>query len=317
MSKKVALLLVERSDFQELLRADAEKAARRVGLTVETFFSGEEFASQLRQIRECIDSSSPPDAMIILPVRDRGFVLSIRAALRAGISFVCIGRTEESLSGALKEAKNGALVSHMCPDEVETGRIQGRQFRALLPQGGRVLYIEGGQRSLTYCDRARGMREVVAGSTLDVTPVEAGASFEEARAAVRHRLALLGRIRSQVDLIGCQTDQIAQGAIAALDEAAAELQQPELARIPVTGCDATPSLGQRLVQSGRMVASINLPRVAGQAVEILAKHFRGDAMAPAIFFKPTSYPPEEMLRPLARRGAHPVSLGGPPTIIPT
>jgi inositol transport system substrate-binding protein len=295
---KVALFLVEHSDFQELLRTDAEAAARRVGLEVETHFTGHEFAGQVKQIRECIDGRSRPNAIVVLPVRDRGFDFAVRAALRAGISFVYIDRTEDDLSEVTKDATNGAIVSQVCPDEIDTGRIQGRQFRALLPRGGKVLYVQGSRRSLSGRDRTQGMEEAVAGSSLEVTPVEAGFSIEEARKAVLHRLELFGRIHAKVDLIGCQTDQIALGALKALDEAALALQQPDVAHVKVTGCDATPELGQKLVAGGRMVASISLPHVSGPAVEAIARHLQGTPMPPALFFKATSFPPEGELRPL-------------------
>jgi inositol transport system substrate-binding protein len=297
---KVALFLVERSDFQELLRKDAEAAAKRSGITLETYFTGHEFSGQVKQVREVIEGAARPNAVIVLPVRDHGFGLTVRAALRAGISFVYIDRTEDDLSEVAKDATAGAVVSQVCPDEIETGRIQGRQFRALLPKGGKVLYIQGSRRSLSGRDRTRGMEEVVAGSSLEITPVEAGFSTDEARKAVLHRLELLGRIHARVDLIGCQTDQIALGALKALDEVAVQLGQPEIAKIPVTGCDATPELGQKLVEGGRMAASISLPHVTGPAVEAVARHLHGTALPPTLFFKATSFPPEDRLQPLKR-----------------
>jgi ABC-type sugar transport system substrate-binding protein len=297
---KVALFLVERSDFQEALRKDAEARAKKTGVLLETYFTGHDFASQVKQVRECIDGKAQPNAVIVLPVRDHGFGLTVRAALRAGISFVYIDRTEDDLVEAAKDAANGAVVSQVCPDEVDTGGIQGRQFRSLLPNGGKVLYIQGSRRSLSGRDRTQGMEEAIKGSGLEVTPVEAGFSTEEARKAVLHRLELLGRIRAKVDLIGCQTDQIALGALKALDEAAVTLQQPEIAHIKVTGCDATPDLGQKLVAGGRMAASISLPHVSGPAVEAVARHLQGTPMAPTLFFKAESFPPEGELKPLRR-----------------
>jgi ABC-type sugar transport system substrate-binding protein len=300
---KVALFLVERSDFQELLRKDAEAAARRSGVLLETYFTGHDFAGQVKQVRDCIDGPEPPNAVVVLPVRDHGFGLTVRTALRAGISFVYIDRTEDDLIEASRDATNGAVVSQVCPDEMDTGRIQGRQFRALLPQGGKVLYIQGSRRSLSGRDRTMGMEEAVRGSAIEVTPVEAGFGTEEARKAVLHRLKLLGRIHAKVDLIGCQTDQIALGALKALDEAAVELHQPDIAYIRVTGCDATPELGQKLVAGGRMAASISLPHVSGPAVEAVARHLQGAAMPPTLFFKAASFPPENELKaaPIARK----------------
>jgi ABC-type sugar transport system substrate-binding protein len=298
---KVALFLVERSDFQELLRHDAEAAAKKAGIGLDTYFTGHDFAAQLTQIRDCINSAAPPGAILVLAVRDHGLARTVREAVKNGISFVFLNRTDDDLNEARTDAAGGATVSEVCADEIETGRIQGRQFRKLLPEGGKVLYIQGSTRSLSARDRTNGMKESVEGSNVDVTLVEAGWGLDEARLAVHHRLTLLGRIRARVDLIGCHTDQIAQGTLQALDQAAAELGRPELARIPVTGCDASPTLGQRLVQSGRLAASISLPRTTANAIEAFAKQLQGAPMPPTILFKPASFPTEDKLAPLVRQ----------------
>jgi ABC-type sugar transport system substrate-binding protein len=298
--KKVALLLVEHSDFQEQLRRDAEEAAARARLVLDVYVTGLDFASQLKQISELIHSPNPPSAIVVLPVRDQGLTRSARTAVKAGISWVFLTRTDDDLSEIQPDAAPGTVASLVCPDEVETGRIQGRQYAALLPQGGKVLYVQGSARSLTARSRTDGMQEAIKDTAIDVTPLAAGWSTEEAYKAVYDRLKLLGQIHGRVDLIGCQTDQIAVGALKALDQVAVDLRQPEIADIPVAGCDATAELGQRLVKNGRMVASISLPRVAGPAVEAVARHLSGVAMPPTTFFMGTSYPPIDQLKPVKR-----------------
>jgi ABC-type sugar transport system substrate-binding protein len=305
MQRTIALFLAEKSDYQELLRTDAEAAAKRAGLGLDTHYTGpNDFAAQLTKIRECIASQDPPCAILVLAVRDHGLARAVRDAVRAGIAFIYLDRTDDELEDIRTEARDStgwSNVSEVCADEVETGRIQGRQFRALLPEGGKVLYLQGSTRSLTVRERTRGMQEAVQGSSVDVTLVETGWSVEEARVAMRHRLSLLGRIQSRVDLIGCYTDQIAVGALRALDEIAAELKQPEIAAIRVTGCDATPELGQKLVESGRMVASISLPRPSGLAVDLVAQSLSGKPVPDQVLLKPTSFPvPEAALPPLKR-----------------
>jgi ribose transport system substrate-binding protein len=299
--KTVALLLVEHSDFQEQLRRDAEEVALRTRLTLEVYFTGLDFASQLKQISELIHNPSPPAAIVALPVRDQGLTRSAKTAVKAGISFVFLTRTDDDIAEIQRDAAQGATAGLVCPDEVENGRIQGRQYRALLPKGGKVLYVQGSARSLTARSRTEGMQEAIQGAPIEVTPIAAGWSTEEAYKAVYDRLSLLGQIHGRVDLIGCHTDQLAVGALKALDQVAVDLRQPDIANIPVAGCDATAELGQRLVKNGRMVASISHPRVAGPAIEAVARHLSGVAMPLTTFFKGTSYPPVEQLKPLGSR----------------
>src|SRR5688572_2314222 len=140
--KRIALFLVETSDYQMLLKEDAESAARRTGVGLDVHFTGGDFGAQLKQIRDVIDSPAKPNAILVLAVRDHGLARTARAAVRAGISFVFLDRTEDDLVEIRQEAAAGASVAEIAPDEVETGRIQGRQFRALLPEGSRMLYAQ-------------------------------------------------------------------------------------------------------------------------------------------------------------------------------
>jgi ABC-type sugar transport system substrate-binding protein len=297
---KVALLLVEHSDFQEQLRRDAEEAAVKTRLVIDVYFTGLDFASQLKQISELIHNPAPPSAIIVLPVRDQGLTRSARTAVKAGINVVFLTRTDDDIAEIQRDASPGTVAALVCPDETETGRIQGRQYKAVLPKGGKILYVQGSARSLTARSREQGMQEAIQGAPIEVTTIAPGWSTEEGYKGVYDRLKLLGTIHGRVDLIGCQTDQIAVGALKALDQVAVDLRQPDIANIPVAGCDATAELGQRLVNNGRMVASVSLPRVAGPAVEAVAKHLAGNPMPATTYFKGTSFPPLDQVKPAGR-----------------
>lgn len=206
---------------------------------------------------------------------------------------------EDDLDVIRTEAPHSVIVT-VCPDEVETGRIQGRQFRRLLPDGGRVLYVQGRTRSTTARQRTAGVLEAVQGSGIDLVTIEAGWTPEDGREAVGGWLRVGLRANRRVDLIGCQTDGLAQGARQAMAAVAGELGRPEIERIPVTGCDGTPQLGQAMVSRGELVATVVLPRTAGTAVELLARLFANDPPPPPVVLaKPRSFPPEPQLRPVA------------------
>ena len=299
--KRIAICLPDGSnDFQQILKADAEAAARRAGLALDVHFTGHDLAAQLTRLRACIDAGpSRPDGILVLAVRDRGLDRVVREAARAGISFVYLNRTEDDLDEIRKEFP-AATVGTVCVDEVETGRIQGRQFRALLPAGRMVLYVQGSTRSLAARDRTAGMQEAVKGAPFEVATVEGGWSAPEAREAVHRWLAIVVRSNRRVELVGCQNDPIAMGSIEALKAVAAELQRPEVARIPVTGCDGTPNVGQKLVREGKLVATVVLPSPAGLAVDWIArKLLKGEQPPPLATLKPVSFPEEAKLRPLS------------------
>ena len=184
-------------------------------------------------------------------------------------------------------------MSVVCPDELETGRIQGRQFRRLVRPGGRVLYVQGHGRSETARDRTAGVQEALVGAPLELTTLEAGWTREDALEAVGGHLRLCARANRCVDLIGCQNDMLAQGALEARDAVAAEFGRPALRAIPVTGCDGLPGFGQMMVTRGELRATVVLPRAAGPAVQAAVRVLRGGQRPPrAALLKPTSFPSE-------------------------
>ncbi|HXK10523.1 MAG TPA: substrate-binding domain-containing protein [Vicinamibacteria bacterium] len=301
MPARVVLALVDESNqFQKLLKSDAEAAGREAGIEVETVFTGESLVEHLGALRRLIvDPGRRPAALLVMAVRDHGLDRVAREAAGAGVHFVLLNAVEDDLDAVRREFP-AAVVSTVCPDEVETGRVQGRQLLALVPAGRRVLYIQGSLRSLASRERTSGMREATAGAPFEV--VLAGGDWSPAFAGrtVREwlRFAVGGRI--PFDLVACQNDHMAGGALEALAAAAAETGKPDVARIPVAGCDGAPDVGQRMVREGRLVATVVLPRVAGPAVqEVAALLARGERPAPVITHAATSFPPLPDLRPIA------------------
>ena len=293
-------LVDESNQFQQLLKADAEAAGRKAGLEVETVFTGESLAEHLGILRRLIVAPERrPEALLVMAVRDHGLDRVVREAAGAGVHFVFLNAVEDDL-GAVRREFPSVAVSTICPDEVETGRVQGRQLLALVPPGRRALYVQGSPRSLASRQRTAGMQEATAGAPFEV--VLAGGDWSPAFAGrtVREWLRFAVGGRRPFDLVACQNDHMAGGVLEALATAASEAGQNDVARIPVAGCDGAPEIGQRMVREGRLVATVVLPRVAGPAVEEVAAFLaRGERPAPVITHKATSFPPLAELRPIA------------------
>ncbi len=296
----VALCLVDAgNDFQALLRSEAEVEARRSQLRLEVHYTGHDLVAQIRQVRALI-AGEAPRAIVILSAFDHGLGLVAREAARAGTSFVFLNRTEENLDELRREAQAGCSVFAVCADELETGRVQGRQLLRLLPRKGLVLYVQGSTRSVAARDRTAGMRESTRGAPFDVDLIEAGWTRAEARSAVAKWFRIVTRGDLAVDLVSCQNDQIALGVLDALQDVAAETGRAELGRIPVCGCDGTPQLGQALVREQRLLATVVLPRSSARALEAVARLLReGTVPPPLTTLKATSFPAEATLKPLA------------------
>lgn len=300
MSRKVALVLVDAAnDFQQRLRGEAEAAAASAGLSLALRWSGADLTAQMDAIQEFLDAPEEerPAAVLVMAVRDQGLPRASQRAVEAGVGFVYLNRTRDDLAPLRIKAPKLPLGT-VCIDELETGRIQGRQFRRLLPTGGRVVYAQGSRRSLAATDRTAGMEEAVRDSGLEVIPVEAGWSQDEAREALTGYLSIALRTRRHIDLVGCQNDLIAAGALQALEHTAT-LGTGLSSAIAVTGCDGTPELGQKLLAAGRIVATIELPSMTGLAVSSVGRCLsRGGQFPEMSTVTGRSIPDEARLAPL-------------------
>jgi ABC-type sugar transport system substrate-binding protein len=118
---------------------------------------------------------------------------------------------------------------------------------------------------------------------------------------VQRWLGIVARSNRRVDLVGCQNDPMAAGAREALSAVAAELNRPDVARIPVTGCDGMPRLGERMLREGLLVATIRLPSPGGAAVDWLAARLLRAELPPvSVTLKAVSLPEEARLTALPR-----------------
>jgi ABC-type sugar transport system substrate-binding protein len=298
LAQRLALFLVdEKNEFQRLLQADAKAAAARHRLALESHFSGMDFAGQLAAVQASLDSEERPGAILVMCVSDRGIQrLALRAA-HAGVHVLFLNGSEDDLA-AVRAENPSVAIGFVCPDEHETGRIQGRQFRRLMPARGKLLYVQGRIRSKAARDRTEGVLQALEGSPIELMALEAGWTAEDGREAVSTWLRMALRANRHLDLIGCQNDMIAEGALEALNLVAQEFGRPEVRRIPVTGCDGSPDFGQPLVRRGELRATVVLPRATGPAVDAIARTLKtGELPPPTLLLKPESYPLEAELRP--------------------
>jgi ABC-type sugar transport system substrate-binding protein len=302
-NRRVALWLVDpANEFQQMLKADAEAACRKEDLAIEVYFTGDNLGSQVSQIRAALERPEPAKAFVVLATRDRGLGRCVHAAARVGTSWIYLNRAEDDLV-AIRQEFPGVVIATVTADEVETGRIQGRQFRSLVKPGGLVLYVQGGTRSAVARDRSAGMLEAVAGAPFEVSLLEGGWDPSAARDAIRRWLTIVAPGNARIDLVGCQNDPIALAALEALHDAADALARPDLLRVPVTGCDGTPAVGQRLVNEGTLAATVVLPNWGGAAVRAAVRFMsHGERPAPMTLLKPTSFPAERDLLGVATAG---------------
>ncbi|MBI3474871.1 MAG: sugar ABC transporter substrate-binding protein [Acidobacteria bacterium] len=281
--KKLRFLLslhTSHNDFQIAQASSAEQIARKLGIDLEIVYANSDAVTQSTQILNAIQGRTEfrPDAIILEPVSNIALPQAAGAAAAAGIGWAVLNRTPDYI--AQLRLKGTAAVFAVGMDNVEIGRIQGRQFAALLPKGGTVLYLEGPSRSSSAQKRSAGMLETKP-SNIQVVTLKGDWTEESARRAVQSWLKLATSQNQAIDLIGAQDDTMAMGSRRAFQEIVDLKEQQRWLKLPFTGCDGQPATGQAWVRDGFLTATIYIPPFAGQAIEILANAVKTGKQPPA------------------------------------
>lgn len=219
-----------------------------------------------------------------------------RAAATAGIAWALLNREADYISELRRSSK--APVFRLSSDHKEIGRIQGRQFRALLPKGGSVLYIQGPLGDAAD-GRTAGMLET---KPANITTRMLRGNWTEAsgQKAVSSWLALSTSRDEHIVVVGAQNDSMGMAARQTFEAQSAKSERDKRSNILFTGCDGLPKTGQEWVRRGLLKATVVVPANTGMALEILVNAIRNRVNPPeTAFTQVTSFP---SLEALAGRG---------------
>ena len=266
------------NDYQQEQAAAAEKAARQLGVEVKIIHAGNDPLAQSQQLLKYIQDSSivKPDAIMFEPAGGTAFPQVARAAAAAGIGWVVLNHEADYILDLRRTYK--VPVFAVSADHEEIGEIQGKQFAALLPRGGSMLYIEGPNNSSAAKQRSTGMMRAKP-VNIQVKTMRANWTEESAHKTVSSWLRLQTSLQSRIDLVGAQDDSMAMGARKAFSELA-EADRPRWMKVPITGCDGMPKTGQAWVRSGMLAATVFIRPNTDLAMELLVESFKSGAVLP-------------------------------------
>ena len=267
------------NDYQIEQAQSAQQMARKLGAEVQIVYADNDAITQSTQILKAIQVAEDkrPDAVVFEPVGGTALPQVARAAASVGIGWAVLNRDASYIPEMRKSSS--APIFGVSSDHLEIGRIQGRQFAALLPHGGAILYIQGPAENSAAKERALGMQETKP-SNIHVTALRAQWTEESAQRAVRSWLKLITSQRAAIDLIGAQDDSMALGARKAFEELANESERERWLKLPFTGCDGLPKTGEAWVRSGLLAATVFVPPNTGQAIEMVFQAIQNGKKAP-------------------------------------
>jgi ribose transport system substrate-binding protein len=285
------------NDYQIEQASATEEAARRLGVSAQIIYAGNDAITQSTQLLQAIQAAPQerPDAILFEPVGSTALPQVARAAVNVGIGWAVLNR-EANYVPELRALKR-APVFTISADHAEIGRIQGRQFAALLPKGGSVLYVQGPSENSAAKERTQGMLETKP-ANIQITALKGQWTEESAQKAVRSWLKLTTSQKAVVDLIGAQDDSMAIGARKAFQEVINESDRERWLKLPFTGCDGLPKTGQAWVRSGLLAATVFSPPNTGLAIEMLLQSIQqGKEPRERALVAPSSIPALSELRP--------------------
>ncbi len=287
-------LTTQDSDFQREQASTAEEMARRLGVKSQIIYADNDSINQSQQLLTVIQSASGrPDAIIFEPVGATALPQVAKAAAAAGIGWVVLNREAEYLAELRKSAK--APIFCITSNHEEIGRIQGRQFAALLPKGGSMLYVEGPGDNSAANQRSKGMNETKP-ANIEVRTIKGRWTELSAYQAISSWMRLATSHTAEVDAVGCQNDLMAMGVRKAFQELKDMEERDRRLKAPFTGCDGLPKGGQAWVRNGSLAATIVVPPNTGTAMEMMLHALNHGAMPPErTFTVPVSYPSIEEL----------------------
>jgi ABC-type sugar transport system substrate-binding protein len=177
-------------------------------------------------------------------------------------------------------------------DQYEVGRIQGRQFKALLPGGGELLYIRGPVGTSSAMRRLVGVREILADTSVRIFTALSDWTTEGGERVMREWLPMLReRASLQSFVVGAQNDSMGIGARRELSGEVGRGLALRAEQVRFTGCDGSPNHGMRWTSEGKLAATVVIPPVAGRALNEVAAMLSGGPRPRAeILLDPSSFP---------------------------
>jgi len=298
----IVSLTTKDNDYQLEQAASAQAAALKVGVDAQILYADSDAITQSTQLLKAIqsDAAMRPHAIVFEPVGGTAFPQVAQAAVSAKIGWAALNREADYIPKLRKTAL--VPVFSISSDHKEIGRIQGRQFAALLPKGGCVLYIQGPSENSAAQDRTEGMQMAVP-HNVQIISLRGRWTEESAQRAVESWLRLNTSNKTQIDVVGAQNDLMAMGARKAFEGVTNIADREKWLRLPFTGVDGLVKTGQAWVRGGTLAATVMVPTNAGQAISMMVEALKtGKDVAERTLTVPESLPGIEKLAAKGEKG---------------
>lgn len=286
----------------------AVAAAERFDMAVQVINAQSDPVTQSQQLLEAIQASPDrrPDAIVVEPVTESGLPRVAEAAISAGVGWVVSNARVDYIERLRRTS--GAPIFSISQDHGEIGRIQAKQFSALLPGGGNVLYLRGPASNSLACQRAEGLESGIP-DHVRIKTLKIQWTEEIAYQSVTSWLRLSTVRAADVQLIASQNIDFLSAARKAFQDHASAAERAQWLAVPYTGAGVFSQV-KPLVETRVLAAAVVTSLTIETAFEMLRRALDTGVQPPEFTaVSAYSYPALEELARQERRhfagaGAH-------------
>ena len=232
--------------------------AKALGSTIDIRDGQDDDQKQIVQVEALLNGK--PDILILCPRDENALVPAVESANKAGVPVVTMNR----------RVNGGQVVCYVGADDVVGGRRQGEALvKALAPNGGKIIYLQGTPGSSPQVNRRKGFMEVLKNHPEIKIVADPFAGFQEDKAKAV-MTGLVGRFKKgEIQAVVAQADEMA---LPAAEVAKAEGWE----HLVVIGFNGTKD-ALAAVKTDLMYATIlqNPVEQAEKAVQAAVDHLRG------------------------------------------
>ena len=254
--------------FQRLQQQTALSEGARLGIDVEVAM-GPAFDQPRVLVKRLLDRGAAAiDAVVTEPGNTPTLNLMLNE-LRGKTGLIVLSAWSPAIEPAAAGWGAGLPMGTVSTNHRQVGEIQARQVGALLPSGGRALYVAGPLQSSAAQERLDGLKAQLSRG-VNLEEAAAGQwSEEDGRTAFENWYRIAKARDAMVQVIAAGSDDLAHGARRACEGLANAQHREALLKAKFLGVDALPGYGQRLIKEGRLTASVLTPPNTGAALEHL------------------------------------------------
>jgi len=255
----VSLMTLD-NEYQVAQRAAAAQMAQKLGVQVEYFDAENDAVTQTQQILSLVQrKNSRPRGVICVAVGSGMPQVALEAA-KVGIDWAIINRDVDYLENLRN--RHGVIAFSLRQDDVEIGRLMGRQVSALRPKG-LVIHLCGPSSSDVMQQRERGFSESKPAG-LSVRTLYGKWTRESGHHCIDSLLHLSTTQSLDLDMVVSQNDDMAAGARDAFSRVGERWRH-----VRYVGVDGLPDRGQSMVDRGHLSATVVAPTMIDRALEMM------------------------------------------------